>query len=165
MIKLKKALAVGTMALTIGAMSLTAFAASNYKTPAEAAAGVTGKTVESVTHEKAETGKTYGTIAKDAGKLDEFKKENLEMKKDNLKSQVESGKITQEKADEIIKAVEKNQAECDGSGSAKIGQHMGARFGSNGEGQGNGGANRGKGQGRGQNGGGRGLGNRAGASK
>ncbi len=165
MIKFKKVLAVGAMALTIGATSLTAFAASNYKTPAEAAAGVTGKTVETVTQEKAETGKTYGTIAKDAGKLDEFKKENLEMKKDNLKSQVESGKITQEKADEIIKAVEKNQAECDGSGSAKIGQGMGARVGSNGEGQGNGGANCGKGQGRGQNGGGKGLGNKAGASK
>ncbi len=158
MTNFKRVFAVGTMVLAIGATSVTAFAASAYKTPAEAAAGITGRTVESVIAERVETGKTYGTIASEAGKLDEFKAEVLEMKNDNLNAQVAAGTITQEKADAIIKAIEDNQAVCDGTGTAKIGQCMGARFGSNGTGLGTGGANRGTGAGRGQAGGGHGMG-------
>jgi len=78
--------------------------------------------------------------------LEEFKKENLEIKKDILAQKVKAGKITQAQADAIIKKLEDNQATCDGTGSAKIGKSMGAGFG------------QGQGQGRGQ-GGGRGLGN------
>lgn len=126
------------MVLTIGGTSLTAFAASKYNTPAEAAAGLTGKTVESVIEEKTETGKTYGTIAKEAGKLTEFKNEILEMKKDILDEKVKNGTITQERADEIITALKENQANCDGTGSARVGQKMGAGFGGNGGGMGRG---------------------------
>ncbi len=157
---LKKILTIGLMVLTISAVSITAFAASKYNTPAEAVAGITGRTVESVTEERVESGKTYGSIAFEADKLDEFKAEMLQMKKDNLAAQVAAGKITQEKADEIIAALEKNMENCDGTGSGKIGRNMGAKFGSKGEGQGNGGANRGNGMGRGQGRGmGKGIGN------
>ena len=146
MTKLKRIAAIGAMTLVIGATSLTAFAASKYSSPAEAVAGLTGKTVESVIAEKSETGKTYGTIAKEAGKLDEFKSENLQIKKDALAEKVASGTLTQERADEIVKAVEENQANCDGTGAARVGQKMGAGFGGmNGGGQG-----RGPGAGRGQ---------------
>ena len=150
MTNLKKIITVGTMVLAIGATSITAFAASSYKNNAEVAAALTGRTVDSVTAERKDSGNTYGTIAKEAGKLEEFKKESLEMKKDNLKAQVAAGKMTQEKADAIIKALEENQANCDGTGTAKIGQKMGAKFGSNGQGQGTGGQNKGQGMGRGQ---------------
>lgn len=146
----KRILTVGVMVLTLSATSLTAFAASNYKTPAEAVAGLTGKTVESVIAEKSESGKSYGTIAKDAGKLEEFKEEHLEMKKDSLTQKVADGVMTQEKADEIISAIEENAANCDATGSKKIGQRMGAGFGSmsgNCQGQGQ---RQGKGQGKGQ---------------
>lgn len=138
MLKFKKTIILGAMVLTIGATSLTAFAASKYNTPAEAAAGLTGKTVESVIEEKTETGKTYGTIAKEAGKLTEFKNEILEMKKDILDEKVKNGIITQERADEIITALKENQANCDGTGSARVGQKMGAGFGGNGGGMGRG---------------------------
>ncbi|MEI6602905.1 MAG: DUF2680 domain-containing protein, partial [Clostridia bacterium] len=139
MTSMKKILFTGAVLVAIGATSITAFAASVYNTPAEAVAGLTGKTVAQVTEERQTTGKTYGTIAKDAGKLDAFKKANLQTKKDILAARVAAGTLTQAKADEIIKALEANQATCDGTGSAKIGQSMGAGFG--------------RGQGRGQGGG------------
>ena len=152
MTKFKKISTIGVMLLVIGATSITAFAASKYNSPAEAAAGLTGKTVESVIAERTETGNSYGAIASEAGKLEEFKNEMLEIKKDALAEKVAAGKLTQEEADKIIAAIEENQATCDGTGSARIGQKMGAGFGGgNCNGQGNG-------QGRSQGGAGRGQG-------
>ncbi len=153
----KRLVTLGAVTLAIGATSLTAFAASQYSTPAEALAGITGRTVESLVEERKESNKTYGTIAQEEGKLDEFKLEVLEMKKANLAAQVDQGKITQDKADDIIEKLEENQANCDGTGRAQVGRKLGAKFGSNGEGLGNGGENRGNGQARGQ-GSGRGMG-------
>ncbi len=133
MTKIKKIIALGAAVLTVGTTSITAFAASTYKTPAEAAAGITGKTVEEVIAEKTESGITYGTIAKEAGKLEEFKQEIIEIKKYVIEKKVAEGTLTQEKADEILKAIEENQANCDGTGSAKIGQKYGAGFGKDSE--------------------------------
>lgn len=155
--KLRKVVTLGAITLALGATSLTAFAASQYKTPAEVVAGITGRTEESVIEERLNLGKTYGTIASEAGKLDEFKSEMLDMKKANLTEQVAEGKMTQENADAIIEKIKNLQEDCDGTGNAKIGSSMGARLGSNGEGLGNGRAYRGNGVGRGQ-GGGRGMG-------
>lgn len=139
MTNFKRKITLGAMVLLIGATSVTAFAASTYNSPSEAVAGLTGRTEESVISEKTETGKTYGTIADEAGKLTEFKAENLEIKKDILSTRVEEGTMTQADADEIIERIEENQATCDGSGSAQIGKSMGAGFGrGNGNGNGNG---------------------------
>lgn len=129
MTNIKKIITLGAVVLTVGVTSITAFAASTYKTPAEAAAGVTGRTVEEVIAEKTETGKTYGTIAKDAEKLEEFEKEMFELKKDIIAENVTDGILTQGKADEILNAIEENQKICDGTGTAKIGQEYGAGFG------------------------------------
>jgi hypothetical protein len=129
MTKMKTLLLTGAAVFLIGAMSITAYATSGYKTPAEAAAGVTGKTVDEVISEKQDTGKTYGEIANEAGKLDEFKNEVLQMKKDAIEQKVANGTLTREQADEIIKALEENSANCDGTGSARIGQKYGAGFG------------------------------------
>jgi hypothetical protein len=149
MTKLKKTLVSSAMALAICAASLTAFAAVKYGSPAEAVAALTGKTVESVTALR-QTGKTYGTIAKEAGKLTEFQDEMTVIKKDVLAQKVAAGTMTQAQADAIIAALEKNQETCDGTGSAKIGQKMGAGFGSmNGNGQGRGAGGPGRGQGAG----------------
>ena len=154
MTNIKKMITVGTLALAICATSLTALAASNYQSPAEALAGITGRTVESVVAEKVESGKTFVMIANDAGKLREYQSEVSEMRKDKLNAQVAAGSMTQEKADAIIQSLEENQAICDGTGNGKIGKSFGARFGSYGTGLGTGGANCGTGIGRGQGGGG-----------
>lgn len=130
--KLKKLLIVGVAVLVLSALSITALAAAAYESPAEAVAGLTGKTLEDVIAEKSETGKTYGQLANDAGVLDEFKAASLEMKKDILAAKVADGQITQEQADELLAAITENQTTCDGTGSAGIGQGVGAGFGSNG---------------------------------
>lgn len=119
------------------------------KSPADITAGLTGKTVEAVTKERT-AGKTYGTIASEAGKLDEFKVESLKQKKVLLDQRVKDGKITQAEADKIYNDIKTNQVTCDGTGSAGIGKMNGVGFGQ-GKGQGMG---RGMGQGSGQRNGG-----------
>lgn len=137
--RIKKLVLAGAVLFTVGATTATAFAASAYNNPAEVLAGLTDKTVEAVSAERVESAKTYGTLANEAGKLEEFRAEMLQMKKDVLADKVEAGLMTQERADEIIAAIEQNQALCDGTASGGIGREMGAGFGStkgNGQGQG-----------------------------
>lgn len=149
---LRKLILVGAIAAMLVATSVTAFAASSYSTPAEAVAGLTGRTVADVTAERYETGKTYGTIANDAGKLEEFQAEMLQIKKDLLADRVAAGQMTQERADAMIAAMEENQLTCDGTGNLRSGQGAGAGFGGrNGDGQG-----LGQGQGNGRSMGGNG---------
>jgi len=150
MTNLKKYVILGAVVLTLGATT-TAFAASNYNTPAEAVAGLTGNKVEDIIADKNTNGKTYGEIANEAGQLDEFKEEMLAIKKQILDEKVAAGIMTQAEADSFIKAMEENMVNCDGSGSGK-GQMMGSGFG------GMMGQGRGQGQGRGL-GNGQGLGN------
>lgn len=130
---LKKFAVVGAVIFTFGATSIAAFAAS-YSTPAEIVAGLTGKSAESVTAQRAETGKTYGALADEYGVLDQFKAQNLEQKKTQLAERVKAGTMTQQQADAIIAAIEERQANCDGTCSGRTGAGMGAGFGRNGGG-------------------------------
>jgi hypothetical protein len=123
--------------VVVGVLGTATFAyAATTKTPAEIAAALTGKTITEVNQLRT-TGKTYGTIAKDAGKLDQFKSEILVQKKAVLDQRVADKTITQAKADEIYTAIKNNQATCDGTGTAKIGSKNGVGFGK-GSGMGNG---------------------------
>ena len=125
----KKLVAATTI---VGMLGIVGVASASYATGATTPAGIvsalTGKSVEAVTAERA-AGKTYGTIANDAGKLDEFKTENLAAKKALLDQRVTDGTLTQAQADATYKSLETNQATCDGTGSAGIGQRSGAGFG------------------------------------
>lgn len=121
MTKFKTIFALTAMVLTISAGSLSVYAASTYNTPAEAVAGLTGRTLESVTTEKSETGSSYGSIASEAGVLTEFKTEMFEIKKDQLAEQVANGKITQSEAGAILATWQQNQADCTGIGSGMQG--------------------------------------------
>lgn len=125
----KKPIIVGAIVVAVLATSVTAFAATTHKKPAEIVAGLAGRTVDSIVSEKTDTGKTYGTIAKEAGKLDEFKQQQLENKKQILQEKVAAGTMTQEKADEIIKAIEERQENCDGTAAGGVGKALGAGFG------------------------------------
>ena len=142
--KFKNVAIVMAVILVIGVTSVTAFAASGYTSPAQIIASLTGKSTESIIADKTESGSTYGTIANEAGVLDEFKAQMLEQRKANLSERVTAGTMTQERADEIIAAMEENQANCDGSGTGS-GMCSGACTGV-GAGMGNGGGNRGNGQ-------------------
>ena len=122
----------------------TAFAAS-FKTPAEIVSALTGKTIVEVNSERAD-GKTYGAIANDAGKLEEFKTQSLEQKKVYLDQRVKDGTLSQERADSIYNAIKEVQSTCDGTGSTSQGAGGGAGIGAGGCGMGN---NLGMGSGRG----------------
>ena len=139
---MKKLIAVIAVVGVLGTAGV-AYAAT-VKTPAEIAAALTGKTVEEVNKDRA-AGETYGTIANEAGKLDEFKSQMLEQKKAVLDQRVKDGILTQQQADEIYNAMKNNQATCNGTGNAQMGMKYGAGFG-NGSGKGQG---MGRGMGRG----------------
>jgi hypothetical protein len=125
----KKLMVFAVIVLVLAATTVTAFAASKYSSPAEAVADLTNRTVEDVVAEKQDAGTTYGSIAKEAGVLDEFKAEMSEMKKDRVAEKVADGTMTQDQADALNKAFEERQAVCDGTGSGQVGKQYGAGFG------------------------------------
>src|SRR5665647_1508566 len=93
---MKKIIAVSALVVVLGVAGI-AYAAEN-KTPADITSALTGKSVTDVNAERA-AGKTYGTIANEAEKLDEFKAQMLEQRKAVLDQRVKDGQITQEQAD------------------------------------------------------------------
>lgn len=155
----KKLILVGAMVALIGITSISAFAASGFSSRVDALAGLTGQSAEQIREQK-QDGNSFGAIAEQAGKREEFRAANLEIKKDILAQRVADGEMTQEDADRILEALEDRQANCDGAGSngPKLGGGFGER---NRDGEGNGEhKGEGNGEGRGQrNGGGLGNGN------
>ena len=120
---MKKIIGIGIL---LGSLTATAFAASPWISPAEIAAELTGRPVQEIRSEPIETGKTYGQIARDAGKFEEFKTRNLEAKIEQLDQRVKAGQMTEQRADEIKKMIAQNQLTCDGPGTARIGRSKGA---------------------------------------
>ncbi len=147
----KKVMAVAIAVGAIAVISGAAFAAT-YRSPAEAAAGLTGKTVDEVVAERAETGKTYGQIADEAGKLEEFKEEKLAIRKEVLDERVAAGTLTQEEADAILARTQERMEACDGTCTPGSGENGGFGF-RQGNGDGSGAGYRGGGRNgmRGQN--------------
>lgn len=113
--KSKRAVTLLAAIMILSAGSITSMAANN-KSPADVVAGITGKPVEDVIQERYDTGKTYGAIAAEAGKLEEFKEESLTIKEEILSESVTDGFLTQEEADDILAAIQARQASCDGTG-------------------------------------------------
>lgn len=159
--RIMKKLVVAIVAmLTLATWSITASAATQYATPADAVAALTGRDVQSVIDERVQTGKTYGIIANEAGVLDKFKDAVYEVKEARLQELVADGSITQNEANEILALIKDRQAVCDGTGNGGAGLGLGIGSGcgqENGNGTGQGSGN-GNGQGSG-NGSGQGLGN------
>lgn len=136
--KMKRFVTVGVTVLTLSSMAVTAFAASDFKFPHEIVSELTGETVEAIHAERKDSKISLEDIAEEAGKLDEFQTEMeenrkilFENKKEMLNERVEEGKITQERADEILEMIEKRQENCDGEGfgRAECGAGRGYRFG------------------------------------
>lgn len=137
---LKKIIACTAAVLTL---TTAALAASAYETPAEAAAGVTGKSVEEVIEERLE-GKSFGMIAAEAGVPEDFQKAVQALWEEALESRVAEGSLTRDQADARLDVLRRQQESCDGTGACAYGGQgggMGAGFG--------GGMNRGFGTGRG----------------
>lgn len=86
MTRFRKTIMIGVMVITMGAATVSSFAAAS-------AAG-----------------------SANAPNLDELKAQRLELMKDRLEDRVEAGIITQAQADAMIERMEANQALCDGTG-------------------------------------------------
>lgn len=125
--KLNKIIIAGLTVLTIAATSMTAFAFT-YNTPAEIVAGLSGKTVDEITEQRYESGKTYGQIAYDEGLWEEYQDKMLESKKAFLDEKVNEGVLTQEEADEYYNNMIERQEYCSGNGGG-YGGMMGYGFG------------------------------------
>lgn len=114
----------------VGVLGTTSiiFASTAVKTPAEVLSGLTGTAVETLQEER-EAGKTYGSIAAENGKLDEFRDEMLGQKKVRLDQGVEDGYVTREEADDIYNTMKDMQEYCHGTGSRQLDKDGGYGFG------------------------------------
>ena len=125
----KKLIASATI---VGILGVVGVAGASYTTgttsPASIVAGLTGQSLEQVIAERA-SGKTFGTIANEAGKLVEFQAENLEQRKAVLDQRVKDGYLTQAQADANYTFMKANQANCNGTGSIRMGQRSSGGFG------------------------------------
>ena len=137
--KIRNIVAASALTLAMGVTSITVFAAAKYDSPQEALAGMTGKTVEEITEKKVQENKTYGAIAAEEGKLDKFKVELLEQKREMIQERVAEGDLEQEDADAVLERIQERQETCIGEGNPGEGmmEVLGMRFG-NGPQDGNG---------------------------
>lgn len=115
MVPMKKTALIITLAavLLVGAVTV-AFAAADWKTPAEILAAITGKTADEVQAARA-AGQSYGEQAAAAGKLAAFNGERLAQYKLRLDEAVKDGRITQAEADRLYAAMKTRVEACDGT--------------------------------------------------
>ena len=113
-------------------LATVSFAATEWKTPAEVLAGLTGKSVEAV-QEARQEGQSYGAQAAAADKLEAFRDERLAQVENRLKDAVEDGQLTEEEAAQRLETMQERAETCDGSG---LGQAEGGlRIGGQGNGR------------------------------
>ncbi|HHT77734.1 MAG TPA: hypothetical protein GXZ67_07625 [Clostridiaceae bacterium] len=148
-----------------GAAGTAVVAASGNETPTDIIASLTGRSQEEVQAEKQERDVTYGAMAAEAGELEAFRSEMVELRDAQIQARVDEGTMSPEEAEQLRARISQNIENCDGTGNA-TGQKAGGMFGNkgqgSGEGLGQGGAN-GSGKGAKGIGGGQGQGLRDGS--
>ena len=142
---MKKIITIALISVLLISLGGIAFA-STFESPAEIYAKLSEKTVDEV-YEERELGLGFCQLADENGFLEEFWTANLEIKKTILEERVNEGTITQEEADEILKAIE--EGHILEPGSRMLGQEYGLGFGDRGAGCQSGGFGIGRGQGQG----------------
>jgi len=116
--KNKFALVLSIAAIMAIGLSTAAFAASDYNTPAQIVAGLTGKNEDEVIAER-QAGKSYGAQANEAGELSAFQGERLTLRERDMEQAVLDGKMTQEEADAYLADRTAHMENCDGMGSGQ----------------------------------------------
>jgi len=95
------------------------------KRPVDILSELTGRSVAELQQERLQN-ETYGSMAKDAGKLDEFEALMLKEKKVILDQRVAEGKITEQQAAEIYESLQNKQSDCEGP---EFGAQRGSEYG------------------------------------
>ncbi len=103
-----------SVSLFVGILAFSGIAYADAMNPAQKLSDLTGKSTESLYAEKAD--RTFGALASEAGVLEEFRAGMWELKAAVIANRVETGKLTQERADEITQAMLDKHALCDGTG-------------------------------------------------
>lgn len=129
----KNSLALISILSLVGIGTIGTYSVSAAQTNSEIIQSITGKTLNELGNT---SGKTMGMIAKENGKLDEFKLKVLENKKEVLNDLVSTGKMTQGVADDTLNQIKANQDNCDGTGNSNN-NNLGLGLGQ-GQGRGNG---------------------------
>lgn len=124
---MKKRLIIFVLAAIMIFGSVAVISAQGLKTPADVYSGLTGKTTEEAWQMR-QSGKRFGQLADEEGVLEDFRQKMLENKKALIQDKVDKGLLTDEQADEIIKNMEDNMMNCDGTGR-RLGQASGLRLG------------------------------------
>lgn len=114
--KNKLILVLSVVTILVIGLSTAAFAAVDYKTPAEIVAELTGKTAEEVTADR-QAGISYGAQAKEADKLDEFQSDRIALREQILDQAVLDERFTQEEADKLLDDMKLRMEDCDGTGT------------------------------------------------
>ena len=117
-----------TASLLVGILAFSGIAYADTMTPAQKLSDLTGKSVETLYAEKGD--RRFGAMAAEAGYLEQFKAGMLENKKAMIATRVESGRLTQERADAITQAMLDKQAICDGTGYLGEAPQYGIGYGS-----------------------------------
>lgn len=110
-----------------GAASAAAYSSSD--SPVTVLSNLTGKSADILAERKMNTGKSFGQIASEEGKLIEFRHEMFKMKKNLVLKQAEAGAISEKEARDIIADIERCKVCCDGKGSYRLKQKCGVGFG------------------------------------
>jgi len=121
--------------VVISLVGTTVFAAEVIKTPAEVYSDLSGVSVNEA-YEQRGSDKTFGQLAEEIDKYDEFREEMLNNKKAIIAERVKKGQITQEQADELLSAIEEHL--CTTPGEQRLGREYGIGFGRGMNGQGSG---------------------------
>ena len=111
----------------ISVMMAVDVSAACYRTPLGACAGVTGESASYIAQQRY-AGAAYGSLAQEAGKLDDYHEAILEMQKERFSQLVREGRLPQEQADEMLKIMEEQQYLCEGIGDC-LGAEGGCGYG------------------------------------
>ena len=107
----KTVLVLAVAVMVLGTMSVAFAAADVDWSPAKFFAQQKGITEEAAYQLRREEGKSFGELAQDQGVFEGFREQALEQRKLMLAEMVKEEVITQEKADEVLTAIE----DCDGT--------------------------------------------------
>lgn len=106
---IKNTVIAGVLALGVGVTSLTVFAATKYDSPREALSAITGKSMEEIHQLRYEEGLSDVELFETDEQYEEFKNEVLELRKERIQNRVEDGRLSQERANEMINEMEENE--------------------------------------------------------
>lgn len=115
---------VAVASLGFGSVGVLAYSG---ETPANTYSELMGLTKEEAQLQRKESGKSYGTLAKENGVYEEFSAQMKKNKEEIINEKVRNGELSEADANKYLQQMEDN---CDGSGeSKKSGQELGLKLG------------------------------------